>query len=61
MLVYIDDREDEELNDGFGYDYGDEEESYSYDYDSQEHSYESQESSITILIKSLLVTNIFTN
>ena len=38
MLVYIDDREDEELDDcdneessdSYGYDYGDEEESYDY-------------------------------
>ena len=32
MLVYIDDREDEELEGDYGYDYGCEEE-YDYDYD----------------------------
>ena len=43
MLVYIDDREAEELNDDYGYEYGGEEESYDYDYDSQSESYEYSE------------------
>lgn len=44
MLVYIDDREDEELNDdNYGYDYGSEEE-YGYDYDSEKQSYDYEES-----------------
>ena len=40
MLVYIDDREDEELDNNYGYDYGGEEE---YDYDSEEQSYDYEE------------------
>lgn len=44
MLVYIDDREDEELNDDYGYEYGGEEESYDYEYDSESQSYDSAES-----------------
>ncbi len=48
MLVYIDDREDEELNDSehcdYGYDYGCEEK-YEYDYSSDADSYEYVESS----------------
>ncbi|MBC8236926.1 MAG: hypothetical protein H8E76_01735 [Helicobacteraceae bacterium] len=42
MLVYIDDREDEEFDGDYGYDYGGEED---YDYDeSQEQSYDYVES-----------------
>ena len=44
MLVYIDDREDEELNDDYGYEYGNEEDSYDYEYDSESQSYDSAES-----------------
>jgi len=44
MLVYIDDREDEELNDNYGYDYGCEEDNYDYDNDSEKQSYEYEES-----------------
>ena len=43
MLVYIDDREDEELTDNYGYDYGSEDESYEYDSDSDRESYEYEE------------------
>ena len=38
MLVYIDDRDDEEFNDDYGYDYGYEEDSESDD--SQKHLYD---------------------
>ena len=44
MLVYIDDREDEELNDDYGYEYGSDEESYDYEYNSDRDSYEYSES-----------------
>ena len=42
MLVYIDDREDEELTDDYGYDYGCDDEGYGYDYDynSQQELYD---------------------
>ena len=40
MLVYIDDREDEELDGNYGYDYGCDEEGYDYEYDSEKESYE---------------------
>ena len=43
MLVYIDDREGEELIDDYGYDYGCEEE-YDYDYNSEKESYDYQDS-----------------
>ena len=43
MLVYIDDRDDEELDDSCDDDYGCEE-SYDYDYDSQNQSYDYVES-----------------
>ena len=43
MLVYIDDREDEELTDDYGYDYGCEEEDYEYNSDSNTNSYEKDE------------------
>jgi len=45
MLVYIDDREDEEFNDDctYGYDYGSEEENCSYEYDSEKQSYNYEE------------------
>lgn len=43
MLVYIDDREDEELNDDYGYDYGVEED-YEYSPSVDEESYDSTES-----------------
>ena len=49
MLVYIDDREDEELNDNYGYDYGCEEDNYDYDNDSEKQSYEYEESSDSFL------------
>ncbi len=39
MLVYIDDREDEELDDNYGYDYGEEDSSN----DSDEKSYDEEE------------------
>jgi len=38
MLVYIDDRQDEELTDDYGYDYGCEEDE-SYDYEESDDSY----------------------
>ena len=43
MLVYIDDREDEELEDDYGYDYGSDDE-YDYDYSSEKQSYDYVES-----------------
>ncbi len=43
MLVYIDDREDEECVDNYGYDYGCEE-NYDYEYDSEKQSYDYSES-----------------
>ena len=48
MLVYIDDREDEELNDSYddkdyGYDYG-RQDAYDYEYDSEKHLYDYIES-----------------
>lgn len=44
MLVYIDDREDEELKDDYGYDYGCDGESYDYEYNPEKKSYDSSES-----------------
>ena len=43
MLVYIDDREDEEASDNYGYDYGCEED-YEYDCDVEKPSYDYVES-----------------
>ena len=43
MLVYIDDREDEEFDDSEGYDYG-YEESCDYDYDYEKKLYDYVES-----------------
>ena len=40
MFVYIDDRDDEEFDDSYGYDYGCDEESYDYDYDSEKPAYD---------------------
>jgi len=45
MLVYIDDREDEELTDNYGYDYGCDDENYEYNSDSQNEAYDYEESS----------------
>ena len=44
MLVYIDDREDEELDDNYGYDYGCEED-YDYENDAEKQSYDYVETS----------------
>ena len=43
MLVYIDDRDDEELSDSEGYNYGSQED-YDYEYDPSIQSYEYDES-----------------
>ena len=43
MLVYIDDREDEEFNNDYGYDYGCEEDEYEYTYDQTQDSYDYDE------------------
>jgi len=43
MLVYIDDREDEEFDDDYGYDYGAEED-YEYNPNTDEELYDSIES-----------------
>lgn len=46
MLVYIDDREDEELDNNYGYDYGGEEENdYEYDSEKKVPQYEEDETS----------------
>jgi len=46
MLIYIDDREDEEFEDDYGYDYGSEED-YEYNPSLDEESYDSTEKEIT--------------
>ena len=43
MLVYIDDREDEEFTDDYGYEYGYEEDC-DYQYDSKKKSYDYEDS-----------------